>query len=184
MENNFSEKERKALLKIARNSIEFYLKYRKIPQIQTSGSEKLKEKRAVFVTLKKDEELRGCIGHLEPQYPLGEAVARMAVAAAVGDNRFLPITLEELSKIKIEISILSPLKKISHPSQIKLGEHGVIIKRGFQGGTFLPEVAKEFNYNLEEFLNVLCLRKAGLPADAWCDPETEIYIFTTIKIKE
>jgi len=107
----------------------------------------------------------------------------MAVAASQ-DNRFLPVTLEELPEIKIEISVLSPLKRISDSSQIKLGEHGVIIKQGFRGGTFLPEVAEQFNYNLEEFLSALCTYKAGLPPDAWRDPKTEIYIFTTQKIKE
>lgn len=174
--------EEKELLKIARQAIEFYLKYKEIPKFETS--EKLKEKRAVFVTLYKNEELRGCIGCLEAQEPLAEAVAKMAVAAAVKDNRFLSLTLEELPKIKIEISVLSPLQKISDPAQIKLGEHGIIIKQGFRGGTFLPEVAEKFNYNLEEFLNSLCTHKAGLPPDAWRDPKTEIYIFTTQKIKE
>lgn len=180
--DSFTQEEQKILLKIAREAIEQYLKLGLIPKFEVP--EKLKEKRAVFVTLKKDEELRGCIGHLEPQYSLAEAVAKMAIAAATQDDRFLPITLEELPKIKIEISVLSPLKKISDLNQIKLGEHGVIVKQGLRGGTFLPEVAKEFNYNLEEFLNVLCFHKAGLPKDAWRDPKTEIYIFTTEKIKE
>ncbi|MFN3301955.1 MAG: AmmeMemoRadiSam system protein A [Patescibacteria group bacterium] len=182
MEDQFSKEEKKWLLKIARSSIESYLKYRKIPKFEVS--DKFKEKRAVFVTLKKNNELRGCIGHLEPRYQLAEAVAKMAIAAAFEDNRFLPVSLEELPEIKIEISILSPLKRISDPNQIKLGEHGVIIKQGFYGGTFLPEVAEEFNYDLEKFLSTLCVYKAGLPPDAWRDPKTEIYIFTTQKISE
>ncbi len=108
----------------------------------------------------------------------------MAIAAAVDDNRFLPVAQDELPEIKIEISVLSPMQKISDISEIKLGEHGITIKQGLRGGTFLPEVAKHFNYNLEEFLNSLCAHKAGLPTDAWHDPETEIYIFTTQKIEE
>ncbi len=182
MQDEFSKEEKEKLLKIARESIESYFKNQEIPKFKTS--ERLKEKRAVFVTLKENGNLRGCIGHLEPQWPLTEAVAKMAVAAAFKDDRFFPLNLEELPKIKIEISVLSPLKKISDPYQIKLGKHGVIIKQGCYGGTFLPEVAKEFNYNLEEFLSVLCTHKACLSSDAWRDPETEIYIFTTQKIKE
>lgn len=181
LNSELSKKEKGELLKVARNSIELYLKYGKIPKFEVS--EKLKEKRAVFVTLRKGDELRGCIGTLEPIYPLYEAISKMAIAAATEDNRFYPVSLEELPEIKIEISVLSPLQKISDPAQIKLGEHGVIIKQGFRGGTFLPEVAKEFN-NLEEFLSVLCTHKAGLPADAWKNSQTEIYIFTTEKIKE
>lgn len=182
MKDNYSTTEQKILLKIAREGIEEYLKAEKITKFEVS--EKLKEKRAVFVTLFKDQELRGCIGHLEAYKPLGEAVAAMAVAAAIDDNRFLPITLKELPEIKIEISILSPTEKIKDPSQIKLGQHGVIIKNGSRGGTFLPEVAEHFNYNLEDFLGSLCSHKAGLPENCWHDPETEIYIFTTQKIKE
>ncbi len=183
MKNEFKEEEKKLLLKIARDSIEFYLKNKEIPKFEVP--EKLKEKMAVFVTLKKDSNLRGCIGHLEPRYPLAEAVAKMAIAAAFEDTRFFPLSLEELKEIKIEISIISPLRKIKDPSkEIELGKHGVIIKKGFKGGVFLPEVAEEFNYNLEEFLSSLCVYKAGLPADAWRDPKTEIFIFTTKKLSE
>jgi len=178
----FSNEEKKQLLKIARQSIEFYLSGSKIPEFKVS--KKLKEKRGVFVTLRKNSQLRGCLGVLEPIYPLFEAISKMAIAAATQDNRFCPVSLEELPEIKIEISVLSPLQKISNPYQIKLGEHGVIIKKGLQGGTFLPEVAEEFGHNLEDFLSVLCTHKAGLPPDAWRDPQTEIYIFTSQKIKE
>lgn len=182
MEDNYSVAEQKILLKLAREAIEEYLKTGKIKKFEVS--EKLKEKRAVFVTLFKNQGLRGCIGHLEAHQPLVEAVTEMAISAAVDDNRFLPITLDELPKIKIEISVLSPMEKISDPSQIRIGEHGVIIKKGNCGGTFLPEVAEHFNYNLENFLSSLCDQKAGLSADCWRDPKTEIYIFTTQKIKE
>jgi len=182
MEDTFTLIKQRKLIKIARQAIEGYLKTGKIQKFEPP--KELKEKRAVFVTLRNGEELRGCIGHLEAYKPLAEAVAEMAIAAAVDDNRFLPMTLGELPQIKIEISILSPMQKISDPYQIKLGEHGVMVKNGLRGGTFLPEVAEHFSYNLEEFLNSLCSHKAGLPTDAWHDPETEIYIFTTQKIKE
>lgn len=182
MKDSFTIEEQKRLLKIAREAIKEYLKTGEIKKFETSG--KLKDIRAVFVTLFKDQELRGCIGHLEAYKPLGEAVAEMAIAAAVDDNRFLPVSLKELPEIKIEISVLSPMQKIDDPNEIKLGEHGVIVKNGPRGGTFLPEVAEHFNYNLEEFLSSLCAHKAGLSPNVWRDPKTEIYIFTTTKIKE
>jgi AmmeMemoRadiSam system protein A len=182
MEDKFTPEEQKELLKIARQAIEEFLKSGEIAKFELS--KKFKEKRAVFVTLFNHKELRGCIGHLEAYKPLGEAVAEMAIAAAIDDNRFLPVTLEELPKIKIEVSVLSPMQRISDISEIKLGEHGVIVKNGSHGGTFLPEVAEHFNYNLEEFLNSLCAHKAGLLPNAWQDPKTEIYIFKTQKIYE
>jgi len=182
MNDIFTPEEQKKLLKIARQAIEEYLKTGKIKKFEIKG--KLKEKRAVFVTLKNGDELRGCIGHLEAYQPLNEAVSEMAVAAAVNDNRFLPVTLEELPEIKIEISALSLMEKIDNISKIKLGKHGVMIKNGSCGGTFLPEVAEHFNYNLEEFCNSLCSHKAGLPTDCWRDHQTEIYIFTSYKINE
>lgn len=182
MNDNFTQKEQRELLKIARQAIESYLETGKIKKFEIT--DKLKEKRAVFVTLKNGDKLRGCIGHLEAYKPLAEAVAEMAVATAIDDNRFPSVTLEELPEIKIEISVLSPMQKIFDISEIKLSEHGVMIKNSSRGGTFLPEVAKHFNHNLEDFLNSLCSHKAGLPTNCWRDPKTEIYIFTSYKINE
>jgi AmmeMemoRadiSam system protein A len=102
----------------------------------------------------------------------------MAVEAAVGDPRFLAVELTQLPKIKIEISVLSPLQKIDSPDEIKMGVHGVLIKRGFRSGVFLPQVATETGWSKEEFLSNLCLQKAGIPSGAWQDKATEIYVFT------
>lgn len=135
------------------------------------------EKRGVFVTLHKNGELRGCIGLIEPIKPLGEAIKEMAEAAAFDDTRFSPVTTKEWPEIEIEISVLTPPEKISDPNKIILGKHGVIIKSGFRSGVFLPQVAEETGWNLEEFMDELCTQKAGLPKNTWRDGTAEIYIF-------
>ncbi len=103
----------------------------------------------------------------------------MAVAATVDDNRFLPVSLKEMKDISIEISVLSPLKKIKNPIQeIEIGKHGVIVQQGLNSGVFLPQVATENNWDLEEFMGQLCQQKAGLSKDAWKTGEVDIYVFT------
>ena len=110
--------------------------------------------------------------------PLYLTVRDMAVESATGDPRFRAVTQAELKDIEIEISVLSPLEKVASADSIILGKHGVIVKNGFNSGVFLPQVATETGWSKEEFLSNLCAQKAGLPADAWKDPSTEIYIFT------
>ena len=102
----------------------------------------------------------------------------MAVEAAVNDPRFMPLTKEELNSIEIEISVLSPLQKIADPGEIQIGKHGVLIRKGYRSGVFLPQVATETGWSREEFLSNLCAHKAGLAPSAWKDSSTEIYIFT------
>ena len=135
------------------------------------------EKRGVFVTLHQNGELHGCIGLIEPIKPLGEAIKEMALAAAFDDYRFSPITTKEWPKIKIEISVLTVPEKINNIQQIQLGKHGVIIKSGLHSGVFLPQVATETGWSLEEFMDELCSQKAGLPKDCWRHGRSEIYIF-------
>jgi len=164
------------LLKIARDSIESHLK--KKPQEEFEISDPmLREKRGAFVTLHKHDDLRGCIGDIIGSKPLHETVAEMAVAAAVRDPRFSPLTIDELSEVDIEISAMTPLKKIDNIDEIKVGTHGLYIKRGFLSGLLLPQVATEYGWNKEEFLEYTC-QKAHLPMDAWKDEKTEIYIFS------
>jgi AmmeMemoRadiSam system protein A len=130
-----------------------------------------------FVTLHKHAELRGCIGNLQGQQPLYLTVRDMAVEAAVDDPRFSRVTLEELKDIDIEISALSPLERVESTDEIRMGIHGVLLKSGFNKGVYLPQVATETGWSKEEFLSNLC-QKARLPASAWKDKSTEIYIFT------
>jgi len=172
-----SQVQRKKLLGIARSSIEAYLKNGKKLQL-TEDDAVLLEKRGAFVTLHEHGQLRGCIGNLIGSEPLYLTIREMAVEAATRDPRFNPIEPAELDNIEIEISVLSPMEKITDPAKIKLGTHGVLIRRGFQSGVFLPQVATETGWSKEEFLAQLCTQKAGLSPDAYKDPGTEVYIFT------
>ena len=172
-----NKSQRKRLLEIARSSIETYLKTGKRPEL-TDKDAGLLEKRGAFVTLHEEGELRGCIGNLIAGEPLYLTIRDMAIEAAVGDPRFAPVELAELPRIEIEISVLSPLEKISDPARIKLGTHGVLVRQGFHSGVFLPQVATETGWSKEEFLSNLCSHKAGLEPLAWKDKATEIYIFS------
>ncbi len=180
---SYSKKEREELLKIARDSIKSYLTTRKPPRIETENP-KLKQKRGVFVTLRRGKALRGCIGFIEPIFPLYHAISECAISAATKDTRFPPVTEGELPKITIEISVLSPTKRVVSVDEIKMGVHGVVAKKGLNQGIFLPQVATETGWSKEEFLGHLCRGKAGLPSDAWKDKDTEIYIFTVEKFKD
>lgn len=177
--------EQKAALTLALNTLELefgltkekYEDYKKYPIFS--------EKRGVFVTLRKNNELRGCVGLIEPITELGEAIKEMALSAALNDSRFTPVEKDELKNIKIEISVLTPLQKISDPKkEIKLGRHGVIVRYGSHSGVFLPQVAEETGWGLDEFMSELCSQKAGLPANCWLNPETEIYTFEAQVMEE
>jgi len=172
-----NQEQRKKLLGIARKSIEEYLKTGKKLEVNDTDPALLREMGA-FVTLHKQGELRGCIGHIQGTQPLYLTVRDMAVEAAVGDPRFPKVELKELENIEIEISALSPLERVASADQIQLGVHGVIVKQGFRSGVFLPQVATETGWSKEEFLSNLCAHKAGLAPDAWKDKNTEIYVFT------
>jgi len=171
-----TETEKKTLLKIARRTIEEYVRERKKPVFEVMEPA-LKEKRGVFVTLRERGKLRGCIGCITPVDKLYRAVSGMAVESAVADPRFPPVKVEELNKIEIEISVLTVPKKIRNIEEIELGRDGVIIKRGMRQGVFLPQVAEETGWSKEEFLSHLARDKAGLEADAWEDKDTGIFTF-------
>jgi AmmeMemoRadiSam system protein A len=102
----------------------------------------------------------------------------MAIESSSADPRFPAVSLGELKDIKIEISVLSEPQRVMDPNEIIMGKHGVIVRRGFNSGVFLPQVATETDWSREEFLDNLCAHKAGLPADAWRDPKTELYMFS------
>jgi hypothetical protein len=173
----FDKEQKKRLLEIARKSIETYLKTGKKPELKETDPLLIKEMGA-FVTLNKEGELRGCIGNLVGKMPLYLTIRDMAIEAAVGDPRFSILTLDELKNIEIEISVLSPMQRQGDPDKIRLGVDGVLVRKGFKSGVFLPQVATETGWSKEEFLSNLCAHKAGLPSDAWKDKDTEILTFT------
>ncbi|MCU0531576.1 MAG: AmmeMemoRadiSam system protein A [Syntrophales bacterium] len=167
--------EKEALLRIARGSIEAELDGKK--QSESAGKGVLEEKRGAFVSLKKRGKLRGCIGFIEARKSLAKTVEEMAAAAAFQDPRFPPLRREELQDLKLEVSVLSPLRRVFDVSEIEVGAHGLYIRRGGRAGLLLPQVATEWRWDRELFLKETC-RKAGLAPDAWRDPDTEIYIFS------
>ncbi|MCX7927549.1 MAG: AmmeMemoRadiSam system protein B [Candidatus Omnitrophica bacterium] len=172
-----NNQQKKRLLQIARQTIEEYLRTHRILEFEEQDAT-LNKNMGAFVTLHKFGQLRGCIGNLSANKPLYLTVRDMAIEAATGDPRFTPVNTKELSDIEIEISVLSPLKRVVSADEIKIPGHGVLVRRGFYSGVFLPQVASETGWSKEEFLDNLCAHKAGLPADAWKDPSTELYIFT------
>ncbi len=176
-------RQKKRLLEIARETIEKYLKSGKSTDFNENDP-RLTAISGAFVTLHKQGELRGCIGNIIGQKPLYQTVRDMAIESATADPRFQPVTKEEFKDIEIEISVLSPLKKISDISEFELGRHGVIVKKGWLQGVFLPQVATETGWSKEKFLSNLCEHKAGLPPDAWKDPQTELYIFSATVFSE
>ena len=173
-----TDSEKKELLQIARNTIDTYLKENRIPEVdEKSLSPGLKSKAGAFVTLKKAGELRGCIGHFDADNPLYKIVQQMAVASATQDYRFSAVTANELKSIDIEISVLTPMQKISDANKIRLGIDGVYIKKGGRAGTFLPQVATDTGWSLEEFLGHCARDKVGIGWDGWKDKDTEIFIY-------
>lgn len=171
-----SEQEKEILHTIAREAIESKFRTGKMTET-TVLSKTLKEKRGAFVTLHKHGDLRGCIGYIRPQKPLHQTIREMARAAAFQDSRFDPVTESELNDIDIEISVLTPLLKISNTKEIEVGKHGIYIIKGLHSGLLLPQVATEHGWNRQTFLEHTCT-KAGLSDDAWKDNDTEIYIFS------
>ena len=178
-----SDKEKSELLAMARKSIESYIKDKKIFKKDILENPKFNLPFAVFVTLTKYHELRGCIGSLSPHMLMQDAVCEYAVKAAFEDPRFNEVTKDELDKINIEISILSPLKKIKNISEIRENIDGVYVKNGFRSGTYLPQVWEHFNKK-EDFLRSLFDEKSGIGYSKINDPKTEIYTYTVLNFSE
>ncbi|MBC8555334.1 MAG: AmmeMemoRadiSam system protein A [Candidatus Brocadiales bacterium] len=172
--------EKLTLLEIARDTLECCVKEGRKPELnpgEYTFSQKLKEKRGVFVTLNKNGHLRGCIGHIQPREQLVKAVMDNTINSSMNDGRFRPVSEDELSDIEIDISVLSPIKKISGAEKFITGKHGIIIRLGGMRAVFLPQVATEQGWDREETLAHLC-NKAGLPSYAWKDEEMEFFVFT------
>lgn len=140
---------------------------------------------AVFITLKlkKSDNLRGCIGTIVPKLPLLSIIAKMTLQSAFHDPRFPPLDRSELTEVRIEISVLSPMQKVNDASQIVPNIHGVFVRKNHNSGLFLPQVWENLP-DKEDFLDELCYSKAGLPLNAWKDPKTELYIFTVDHFEE
>jgi len=171
-----SEEEKKILHHIAKTVIESKARGKPVPEFKIE-SPLLKENRGAFVTIHKKGQLRGCIGYIEAYKPLHKTIEEMAEAAAFRDPRFPPVSEKELQDLDIEISVLTPLRKIKDVNEIEVGKHGIYIKKGWYSGLLLPQVATEYGWDRQTFLEHTCL-KAGLPPNAWKDKDTEIYIFS------
>lgn len=180
-----TEQEGNILVSIARRAISQYLNAaRRIPAPEVS--QRLREKRGVFVTLNRLEggrkTLRGCIGYPLPTMPLIEATIGAAIAAAAEDPRFPSVDPSELARIQVEVSVLTPPETISEgerrklPRLVRVGIDGLIIERGFNKGLLLPQVPVEWGWNAEEFLGQACM-KAGLPTTSWLEKDVRIERF-------
>lgn len=176
-EFRLAQPEKSILLTIARSTIGEYLKGKKpVMEMEDDFPPSLQEYCGAFVTLHKKGQLRGCIGRLVSNSPLHETIRDMAVSAAFHDYRFMPVNEQELPEIDIEISVLSPLKKIEDITEIELGKHGILIEKGHRSGVFLPQVATETGWSKEEFLGHCSRDKAGLEWDGW--KSANLYTFT------
>jgi AmmeMemoRadiSam system protein A len=164
------------LLRLARQTLQDCLGAGKFPPCETD-SPALLQPRAAFVTLRRRDtgELRGCRGECRARRPLIESVANMAIAAAIDDSRFPPVTIDELPDLQIEINALTPLRPI-RPEEVVIGRHGLMILRGPNTGLLLPQVPIAYGWDRDEFLRWLC-RKAGLPHDAWKASDAQLYGF-------
>lgn len=184
---SLDEQEKEKLLEIARRTMEEYVSNGKIPGIdEKTLSASLRQPFGAFVTLKKDGQLRGCIGRFEAIDPLYKIVQQMAISASTKDSRFPAVTPDEFDELEIEISVLTPLRRINSIDEFQLGKHGIYMKKGFSTGTFLPQVAQETGWTTEEFLGHCARDKARIGWDGWKDAELyvyEAYVFGEKEIK-
>jgi MEMO1 family protein len=179
---SISKEERKELLEKARNSISMFVNTgKKENPVPSFSSGILNENMGVFVSIYINGKLRGCIGGFAQEKKLNDLVQQMAVSASC-DRRFTAVKPEELENMELEISVLSPLKKIDSGKEIELGKHGIYIKKEFSSGTFLPQVASKTGWNLEEFLGHCSRDKAGIGWDGW--KTAEIYTYEAIIFRE
>lgn len=171
-----TSKEKKELLNIAKESLYQAIKNNKRLVVDESKiSTKLKEPLGAFVTLHKNNTLRGCIGTFEPDKPLYKVIVDMTIASALSDSRFKEVIADELKDIDIEISVLTPRKKISSFDEIVIGKHGIYIKKGSKTGTYLPHVATQMKWNVKEFVSNCSNEKVGIGFDGYKDAELFIY---------
>lgn len=178
---NFTEELCQELLNLAKKTLSLFLQEDIFLDYEPENPAMLLQ-RAVFVTLRINGALRGCIGHMVAEMPLYKAVQEMTIAAAMDDPRFPPLGEDELAGVKIKISVLSPLKEISSLEEIEVGKHGVMIIQEGRRGVLLPEVPVSRGWDRETFLMHLCM-KAGLPLDAWKN-KPQLFTFTSNEFGE
>ncbi len=173
--------DRAALLGIARASIREHLGLGPPPALPAEGQ--LAEPRGAFVTLSVRGELRGCIGTFTPADSLARTVAKMATSAASEDPRFEPVRADEVDDLDVHVSVLGPRRPMRDPSDLEIGRDGVVVQLGWHRGTLLPRVAVEHGWDRAAFLERTCL-KAGLPPQAWQDPEAVVELFSAEEVGE
>ena len=163
-------------MNVARKTIENVVNGKKVPDFDIKDPI-LNIKCGAFVTLHINNSLRGCIGNISAETPLWETIRNMAVESSLRDPRFPSLSPSELKNIDIEISVLSPLKKVADIKEIEVGKHGILIKKGFYQGLLLPQVATDYGWDRTQFLEQTC-HKAGLHKDCFKEKNCEIYIFS------
>lgn len=171
-----TDQEKTTLLHLARTTLEARAAGEPLP-VCKDLTQTLKEKRGAFVTLHRNGQLRGCIGYISAVKPLHETIQEMALAAGFQDPRFPPLDIQETGDLELEISVLTPLREINTLDEIQVGTHGLMLVQGSYSGLLLPQVAAEYGWTREEFLEHTCM-KAGLQPKAWKDKKTKIFIFS------
>jgi uncharacterized protein (TIGR00296 family) len=193
----FSLEDGKLLIRFARENIEFFLKHNRTIPVPEEIRKKFSDKYGAFVTLNvfnvNGNPLRGCIGYIEPTYPLYDVIHKVSISSAVEDPRFPSVSIEEMERIVIELSILTPpelVKVHTHTideflKYIVIGRDGLIAEKGWRRGLLLPQVPVEHErkWDVETFLNHTCM-KAGLNSNAWKEENTKIYVFRAILFEE
>jgi hypothetical protein len=180
---SLSDPEKSELLALARKSVEYMVQEKNPYEPAASASEALNQERGAFVTLKESGALRGCIGYTSAVKPLYMTVRDTATLAALRDPRFQPVAASELPQLEYEISVLSPLRRVTDVEQIKVGQHGLLMKNGDHEGLLLPQVPVEEKWDRQTFLEQTC-RKAGMASGCWKDEETDIFAFTAVVFGE
>ncbi|MCP4357997.1 MAG: AmmeMemoRadiSam system protein A [Chloroflexi bacterium] len=182
----FTHEQQQFLLQLAREAIIHYLQDGRLPHHESSHPD-LTQQAGVFVTLRQQAEdkllLRGCIGRIEAEEPLYKTLSDMAVKAATSDPRFPPVSLDEMTHIHIEISVLSPLRSLTDVTLLEIGTHGLVIVSGNRRGLLLPQVPIAQQWDRRQFLEGIC-RKAGLPQDYWQHPKAHLYVFTSFVFED
>jgi AmmeMemoRadiSam system protein A len=182
MDFKLDDREKNDLLFLARETLAARFENR--PPVCRAPTPAMQTECGAFVTLRGAHgSLRGCIGSISGHGPLHETIRDMAAASAFHDPRFKPLVASELPGIFIELSVLSPMERLADPALVRVGSHGILIRRGLRSGLLLPQVAGEQGWDREQFLAQVC-RKAGLAETAWREPDSELRIFTALVFSE